>query len=105
MKPSRQFRPNPPAALEVRVGPSHAAAHVSAAAARKGPPAQVSATPAPVSFPMNIADTIAAGQPVNEQLTTRYSDGTVETESRLTQPNNTNGSTLTTSVINLRGNG
>src|SRR4051812_42439114 len=72
MKPSRQFRPLAPVALEDRAVPSQAAAHVAAAAAaaaaKKGPPAHVATaqakTPA-ATFPMDIADTIAAGQPVN----------------------------------------
>jgi len=109
MKPPRQFRPLAPVALEDRIALSHLAAAVV------HPPAHVRASGlaakgaagagANATFPKNIADTIAAGLPVYEQLTTRYNDGSVQTETRLIEPNLTNASTLTTSTINLRHTG
>jgi hypothetical protein len=108
MKPPRQFRPLAPVALEDRIAPSQIAAIGShAAGGHRVPPAQVQAATAgtKATFPRNIADTIAAGLPVYEQLTTRYNDRSVQTETRLIEPNSTNSSTLTTSTINLRHNG
>lgn len=104
MKPPRQFRPLAPVALEDRIAPSHVAAHAAGAGARPLPPAHVGAASA-ATFPKDIAATTAAGLPVSEQLTTRYNDGSVRTETRLIVPDPANGSTLTTSTVNLRHNG
>ena len=109
MKTPRQFRPLAPVALEDRIAPSHVAAAAAAAhqtaGGRSSTPAQVQAAGSNATFPMDIAATIAAGQPVYEQTTTRYNDGSTQTGTTLIVPNNTNQSTQTISVNNLRHNG
>ena len=77
----------------------HPAAHVHAGASAAKGHAKA------VAFAANIADTIAAGLPVEEQRTTRFGPRSSQTETRLIQPNNVNSSTLTTSTITLPGNG
>jgi hypothetical protein len=85
----------PAALLEDRIAPSSGGQH----AAAKAPAAQVA------TFPMNIADTIAAGQPVSEQITTRFSNGSVQTETDQINPDNTNNTVDTVKTITLPNNG
>ncbi len=97
MRPSRQFRPMAPAALlEDRIAPSTAGA--PHAAARTGS-AQVA------TFPLDIADTVASGQPVYEQITTRFGPGDVQTETDSINPDNADQTIDTLKTIVLPKNG
>ena len=58
-----------------------------------------------MSFGLSVSDTIQAGLPVAEQLTTKYSDGSTQTESLLKVPNPANNTVTTYETINLRNNG
>jgi hypothetical protein len=115
MKRSRQFRPAAPAELEERVVLSHFALIPQHSTHIKNPTtvvesaAQLALTgPTKGSvgfFSSDIAGTIKAGQPVFEEITTTFSNGTTQNENRLIVPDPGTGTITTTRTINLRGGG
>jgi hypothetical protein len=115
MRASRQFRPAPMLELEGRVVLSQVISHAAAVAAGiqpgelrpvKLPAAEIAQSNASEStFQLNTSNTIQVGLPIAEQLTTKYSDGSVQTESLLTVPNSTNNTVTTYKTIDLRNNG
>ncbi len=117
MRPSRSFRPSAPTALEVRAVPSAIPAAITQLIAhdrRDGvdvqpvslPRAEVAQSNASdAQFRIGPSDSIHAGQPVAEQLTTSYSTGTPQTETLLKVPDPSNNSVTTYKTINLRNNG
>ena len=58
-----------------------------------------------IPFGLGTSETIHSGSPVAEQLTTRYNDGSTQTESLVEVPNIANHSVTTYKTINLRNNG
>ncbi len=111
MRRSRQFRPLGPMALEQRVALS-GVTPLSALATR---PESIQVSEPTVSGPiignagnfggLNIAQTIAAGNPVYLSLTTNFTNESSQLETRLTVPDQANHAITVNSVINLRGGG
>ena len=58
-----------------------------------------------VPFGYGPSETLQLGSSVSEQLTTRYSDGSTQTESLLKVPNLANNTVTSYETINLRNNG
>ena len=112
MRASRQFRPTSMLELEGRVVPGAMVSHAPAAGLRPGefrpaklPAAEIAqsnASEAPFGLSPNA--TILAGLPVAEQLTTKYTDGSVQTESLLEVPDLAKNSVTTYETINLPKN-
>jgi len=95
--------------LEGRVVLSQMAAHAVTIAAElrpvRLPSAEIAQSNASEqSFPMSVSDTIHSGQPVAEQVTINYGDGSTQTESVLKVPNPANNTVTTYKTINLRNN-
>lgn len=118
MRRSRQFRPSGPVALEDRVVLSHVSplAHPPAHAKRA---AVITSTPTPDNVikgsvgefhGLSMAQTVQAGDPVYQQITTEFADPAAKTvtaadtqaESRLVVPDKAAGTVTTTHAINLR---
>jgi hypothetical protein len=120
MRPSRSFRPSAPLSLEGRVVPSATAAHAGAPgvlslsdvetalrqrAIRLSAAEIAQSNASDVPFGISTSDTIHAGTPVAEQLTTTYEGGGAQTESLLKVPNSSNNTVTTYKTINLRNSG
>jgi hypothetical protein len=115
MRARRQFRPTSILELEGRVvlsqGVSLAAAAAAGVHAGDLRPVKLAAAEIAQSnasnkpFGVETSDTLQSGTPVAEQLTIKYSDGSVQTESLLEVPNIANNSVTTYETINLRNNG
>ena len=56
-------------------------------------------------FALSASATLQAGEPVAEQITTRYNDGSTQTESLLKVPDLANNTVTSYETINLRNNG
>lgn len=113
MRPSRQFRPHGLAPLEDRVVLSHIAPVAHHAPHVKAPQKVDYSTPTPDHMVkgnvgnfhgLTIAQTVQAGNPVYEELTTRFADGSTQNESRLIVPDKAAHSVTTTRSMNLRNN-
>ena len=113
MRPSRQFRPLGLAPLEDRVVLSHVSVHAHHVSHGKVVPQVNYSIPTPDNVVkgnvgdfhgLNIAQTIQSGQPVYEQLTTNFTDGSTQNESKLIVPNQSANSITTTRQVNLRNN-
>jgi len=114
MRPSRQFRPPGLAPLEDRVVLSQIAApHVHHAPHVKAPQKVDYSVPTPDNVVkgnvgdfhgLNVAQTVQAGKPVYEQLTTRFDDGSTQHETRRIVPDKAANTVTTTRTINLRNN-
>jgi hypothetical protein len=103
---SRHFRPSLLPALEVRVVPSQMGLHSAKSEPVKLTPAQIAESNASeASFGLSVGETLQAGLPVAEQLTTSYSDGSTQTESLLEVPDLTNNTVTSYKTINLRNGG
>jgi hypothetical protein len=100
MRPIRKFQPPPPVTLEDRVVLS-----LVSYSSHKKPAAVVRPANSEPGFPQNIADTLAAGNPVYEKVTIHNSDGSTQTETRLIRPDLSNATVLTTETIQLANNG
>ena len=115
MRTSRQFRPTSMLELEGRVVLSAMVSHAAAIAAglqpgefrpAKLPAAEIAQSNASdVPFGFGTSETLQSGLPVAEQLTNKYTDGSVQTESLLKVPNVANNTVTTYKTINLRNNG
>ncbi len=110
MRATRRFLPSSIAGLEGRVVLSQVAPHAGSVAAElrpvRLPSAEIAQSNASEqSFPMSVSDTIHSGQPVAEQVTIKYNDGSSETQSVLRVPNQANNTVTIDRTINLRNNG
>ena len=110
MRASRQFVPTSMAALEGRLVLSVVAPSAGGHAAEFRPvrlsPAEIAQSNASnVPFGFGASETIQSGFSVAEQLTTKYSDGSTQTESLLKVPNPANNTVTSYETINLRNNG
>ena len=109
MRPSRQFRPLGLIPLEDRVVLSN----VSPVAPQPKPVKVDYSIPNPDNIVkanvgnfhgLTIAQTVQAGNPVYEEITTNFTNGTSQYESRLIVPNKATNTVTTTKAINLRNN-
>jgi hypothetical protein len=117
MRRSRSFRPFAPMPLEVRAVPSAMPAVITQLVAhdRKlgvdvhrvnlSPHEVAQSNASDVQFGLSPSDTLRAGQPVAEQLTTTYNIGSPQTETLIKVPNSSNDSVTTYRTIQLRNNG
>jgi hypothetical protein len=120
MRPSRAFQPSTPLPLEGRVVLSAMAAHAVAneplslsavdaglrqRAVRLSPAEIAQSNASDVPFGIGTTDTIHAGLPVAEQLTTTYLGGSTQTESLLKVPDSSNNTVTAYKTINLRNGG
>jgi hypothetical protein len=120
MRRSRTFRPAGLLPLESRLAPSSGGIHPTADGsltlsnvqdafrqrAVSLPAAEVAQSNASnAAFGHSISETIEAGAPVAEQLTTTFLGGGKQTESILEIPNSSNNSLTTYKTIDLRNNG
>ncbi len=67
--------------------------------------AEVGAQAASSSFPMSEKLSLKLGIAVEDAITTKFADGSTQTETRLITPDLANNTTTTTETINLRDNG
>ncbi len=109
MRRMRQFVPSTMLALEDRVVMSVAAPsatrhpdHVRPVRLSSAEIAQSNASER--NFNSSVSQTIHAGLPVAEQLTTTYNDGSTQTESLLKVPDAANNTVTSYETINLRDN-
>jgi hypothetical protein len=110
MRATRRFIPSSIPCLEGRVVLSQMAPHAGSLAAElrpiRLPSAEIAQSNASEqSFPNSVSDTIHTGQPVAEQVTIKYSDGSTQTESVRKVPDPANNTVTTYKTINLRNNG
>lgn len=112
MRPPRQFRPLGLVPLEDRVVLSHIVGH-----GFHNPHLKIQTVNYSIPTPNNmvkgnvgnfqgldIAQTVQAGKPVYEEITTNFSDGSSQYETKLIVPNKSANTITTTRVINLRNN-
>lgn len=110
MRASRKFVPTSMAALEDRVVMS-AIAPVAGGHAAEFRTVQLSQAEiaqddaSEIHFGYGPSETLQLGSSVAEQLTTKYSDGSIQTESLLKVPNLANNTVTSYETINLRNNG
>jgi hypothetical protein len=106
MRASRRFVPFSLTALEGRVVPSQMGLHAGGVQPVHLTSAEIAESNAgEKAFPLSVNATIQAGEPVAEQLTTTYSDGSTQTESLVKVPDPANNTVTTYETINLRNNG
>ena len=92
MRATRRFLPSSIAGLEGRVVLSQAGparrfpSPPSCGRSVFHPPRSAQSNASEQSFPMSVSDTIHSGQPVAEQVTIKYNDGSSETQSVLESP-------------------
>ena len=110
MRASRKFVPTSMPALEGRLVLS-AVAHVAGGHAAEFRTVRLSSAEiaqsnaSDVPFGFGPSETLQSGFSVAEQLTTKYSDGSTQTESLLKVPNLANNTVTSYETINLRNNG
>jgi hypothetical protein len=110
MLASRRFVPSSVPALEGRVVPSHLIANAGGIAAELRPVRLQSAELAQSnasehSFSQSVSNAIHNGQPVTEQVTTKYSDGSTQAQLVVRMPNPANNTVTTYKTVSLRNNG